>query len=607
MAVHGVQLYDTTLRDGTQQEGMALTVDDKLAIARHLDAFGVRYIEGGWPGAIPKDTEFFNRARTELILHNAELAAFGATRRPGTLVTTDPQVQALLASQAPVITLVAKSDTRHVEKALRTTLAENLAMISTTVRHLVHAGRTVFVDAEHYFDAHRHNPHYALACVHAATEAGAHTVILCDTNGGSLPHQIHTAVTHTLKNTGATLGIHCHDDTGCAIANTHAALDAGATHAQGTAHGYGERCGNANLFTLAANLTLKHPTPLDPTPNLTHLTTTARAIAHITHIPPRPNDPYTGTSAFTHKAGLHASALRIDPDLYQHTNPTHTGNHMRTLVSDMGGRSSIELKAQELGYHLPAHSPHAAQAATRIKQLENQGYSYETADASLTLLLHTILHPTTNPHPHFTIHNWTLTTTHTTTNGNSTSHDNSNSHDSSDSHDGSNSSDGSDGSGETLTHATLTLTIPHHPPITTTATAPTPHHALDQALHQALDPHYPTLTTLHLTHHHTHTPTTNNNTSNGAGSNNSSTDAGTSTSTLPPTRILTTYTHNNQTLNTTSTHTNPTTATWHALLDAYHYTLQHTTTPTPLPQPKPTTTTTHTPAPTPKTLHPTPH
>lgn len=350
------QLYDTTLRDGTQQEGMVLTVEDKLAVARRLDDLGVGFIEGGWPGAVPKDTEFFRRARTELDLGNAVLAAFGATRRPGVPASLDPQVRALLEAETPVVTLVAKSHTGHVRNALRTTLAENLAMISGTVRHLVHAGRRVFVDAEHYFDGYQLNREYALAVVRAAAEAGAETVVLCDTNGGSLPDEVRTVVTETLDLTGVPLGIHAHNDSGCAMANTMAAVDAGAVQAQGTAHGYGERCGNADLFTVIANLVLKRGREVIPLEKLRELARTGRAVTELTQVPGSAAAPYIGGSAFTHKAGLHASALRVDPDLYQHTTPEFVGNTMRTLVSDMGGRSSIELKARELGYAVEAGS-----------------------------------------------------------------------------------------------------------------------------------------------------------------------------------------------------------------------------------------------------------
>ncbi|HXR42658.1 MAG TPA: citramalate synthase, partial [Acidothermaceae bacterium] len=250
-------VYDTTLRDGAQGEGMALTVADKLAIAQHLDDLGVGFIEGGWPGALPKDTEFFRRAQTELHLKNATLSAFGATRKAGVKAADDPQVAALRDSMAPVVCLVAKSHDRHVFEALKTTLDENLAMIRDTVSYLRSEGRRVFLDAEHFFDGYKSNPAYAIECVRVAAEAGADVVTLCDTNGGMLPTQLQDVVHEVLRASGARLGIHCHDDTGCAVANTLAAVDAGATHVQGVVNGYGERCGNANLVTVVANLELK--------------------------------------------------------------------------------------------------------------------------------------------------------------------------------------------------------------------------------------------------------------------------------------------------------------------------------------------------------------
>ncbi|MEO5876614.1 MAG: citramalate synthase, partial [Streptosporangiaceae bacterium] len=252
----GFHVYDTTLRDGSQQEGLNLSVADKLVIARHLDSLGVSFIEGGWPGANPKDTEFYRLARTELDLKHAQLAAFGATRRPGTKAADDPQVAALRDSQAPVVTLVAKSHDRHVELALRTTLAENLAMIRDTVSHLRAEGQRVFVDAEHFFDGFKANQEYALEVVLAAAEAGADVIALCDTNGGMLPDEL-ADVVHQVVGAGARVGIHCHDDSGCAVANTLSAVRAGATHVQGCANGYGERSGNANLFTVVGNLQLK--------------------------------------------------------------------------------------------------------------------------------------------------------------------------------------------------------------------------------------------------------------------------------------------------------------------------------------------------------------
>ncbi|MGE5135401.1 MAG: citramalate synthase [Gemmatimonadota bacterium] len=378
-------VYDTTLRDGAQQEGLSLTVADKLAIARRLDEFGVGYIEGGWPGAIPKDTEFFRRARTELKLAHAQLAAFGSTRRADAVAADDPQVAALRESGAPVVTLVAKSHDRHVELALRTTLAENLAMIRDTVAHLRAEGQRVFLDAEHFFDGYRANPDYALEVVRTATEAGADLVALCDTNGGMLPGELGDVVSAVLAATGARLGIHCHDDTSCAVANTLTAVEAGATHVQGCANGYGERAGNANLFSVVAGLELKTGKPVLPAGCLAEMSRVAHAISEVTNVTLGAHMPYVGYSAFAHKAGLHASAVKVDPMLYQHIDPLLVGNDMRMLVSDMAGRASVEIKGKQLGYELDR--PTTGRVVDKVKELEARGYTFEAADASFELLL----------------------------------------------------------------------------------------------------------------------------------------------------------------------------------------------------------------------------
>jgi 2-isopropylmalate synthase len=380
-------VYDTTLRDGAQQEGLSLTVADKLAIARRLDEFGVGYIEGGWPGAIPRDTEFFRRARTGLTLRHATLAAFGSTRRPNAVAADDPQVAALRESGAPVVTLVAKSHDRHVELALRTTLAENLAMIRDTITHLRAEGRRVFLDAEHFFDGYRGNPAYALEVVRTAAEAGAEVVALCDTNGGMLPGEVGDVVAAVAAATGARLGIHCHDDTACAVANTLTAVEAGATHVQGTANGYGERAGNANLFSVVAGLELKKHTPVLPPGCLGEMSRVAHAISEVTNVTLSSHQPYVGYSAFAHKAGLHASAVKVDPMLYQHIDPALVGNDMRMLVSDMAGRASVEIKGRQLGYDLSGDRAMAGRVVDRVKELEARGYTFEAADASFELLL----------------------------------------------------------------------------------------------------------------------------------------------------------------------------------------------------------------------------
>ena len=390
MTTDQFHVYDTTLRDGAQQEGLNLSVADKLTIARQLDGLGVGYIEGGWPGANPKDTEFFRRAKDELKLENAQLAAFGATRRAGVKAADDPLIAALRDSGASVVTLVAKSHDRHVELALRTTLEENLAMVRDTVSHLKAEGQRVFLDAEHFFDGYRDNRDYALEVLRTAYDAGAEVIALCDTNGGMLPPWVGDVVDDVIESTGVRVGIHCHNDTGCAVANTLAAVEAGATHVQGTLNGYGERTGNADLVSVVANLELKLDKRVLPSGLLQEATRIAHAVAEVTNVPPASRQPYVGVSAFAHKAGLHASAIKVDPNLYQHLDPVAVGNDMRLLVSDMAGRASIELKGRELGYDLAA-DPNGKELITRVtdrvKELESRGYTFEAADASFELLL----------------------------------------------------------------------------------------------------------------------------------------------------------------------------------------------------------------------------
>ncbi|WP_344446616.1 citramalate synthase [Kitasatospora nipponensis] len=385
-------VFDTTLRDGAQREGINLTVADKLTIARHLDDFGVGFIEGGWPGANPRDTEFFARAAAELELRHAQLVAFGATRRAGGTAEADPQLAALVDSGAPVITLVAKAHDRHVELALRTTLEENLEMVRDSVSYLRSRGRRVFIDCEHFFDGYRANREYALRVVQAAHEAGADVVVLCDTNGGMLPAGVHETVADVLAATGARLGIHAQDDTGCAVANTLAAVDAGATHVQCTANGYGERVGNANLFPVVGALEIKYDRRVLPAGKLTEMTRISHAVAEVVNLTPSTHQPYVGVSAFAHKAGLHASAIKVDPDLYQHIDPERVGNTMRMLVSDMAGRASVELKGRELGYDLSADRDLVGRVVAKVKEQENLGYTYEAADASFELLLRDEVH-----------------------------------------------------------------------------------------------------------------------------------------------------------------------------------------------------------------------
>ncbi|PHP52431.1 citramalate synthase [Actinomyces ruminis] len=403
-----VAAYDTTLRDGAQQQSIAFTVADKLAVARLLDELGVAYIEAGWPGAIPKDTEFFARARTELELRTARLVAFGSTCKAGVAAEEDPQVRALLDSGAPVVTVVAKSDPVHVERALRTSLDENLRMVRDTVTVLAAAGREVMVDLEHFFDGIDHaeasaadDPDlpYPLAVALAAAGSGASAVIPCDTNGGTLPHRVGERVARlrdALQAAGydqCTIGIHTHDDAGVAVAGALAAVEAGARQVQGCVNGLGERTGNANLLTLIANLELKTDWTVLPgdaderARRLAELSAISRHVGEIVNRPPSSRLPYVGTKAFAHKAGLHASAIRVDPNLYQHIDPERVGNTMTMLVSEMAGRASIELKAREFGIDTAGDHELLTRVTETVKTREAAGYTYDAADGSFELLL----------------------------------------------------------------------------------------------------------------------------------------------------------------------------------------------------------------------------
>jgi 2-isopropylmalate synthase len=381
-------VYDTTLRDGAQREGISYSVADKLAVARLLDELGVGFIEGGWPGALPKDTEFFARAAAgELTLRHAALVAFGSTRRAGAKAHEDPQVKALLDSQAPVVTLVAKSDRRHIERALRTDVTEACEMVRDTVAFLVQEGRRVFLDAEHFFDGFGYDPDCALRVLTSAMEAGADVAVLCDTNGGQLPLGLADTVREVIARTGFRVGIHCQDDTASAVANSVAAVQAGATQVQCTANGYGERAGNADLFAVVGNLVMKLGMPVLPTECVPELARVSHALAEIANIAPNTHQAYVGASAFAHKAGLHASAIKVDPVLYNHIDPTVVGNDMRVLVTEMAGRASLELKGRELGVDLAGQPAALNSAVRRVKELEARGWSFEAADASLELLL----------------------------------------------------------------------------------------------------------------------------------------------------------------------------------------------------------------------------
>lgn len=381
-----LEIYDTTLRDGSQQEGISLTVGDKLRIAQLLDDLGVAYIEGGWPGALPKDDEFFARAGRELDLKHATLSAFGSTRRPRAAVASDPQLRSLLAAETEVICIVGKSWDYHVREALRTDLEEGVAMVAESVEWLRRHDRRLFFDAEHFFDGYRSNPEFSLAVLKAAFEAGAERLVLCDTNGGTLPHAVTTilgAVRSSLPQ--ADLGVHFHNDAGCAVASSLVSVLAGARQIQGCINGYGERTGNADLCSIIPDLALKMEIPVVDERRLGLLSTISHHIAEVVNITLDPHRPYVGASAFTHKAGLHTSALARRPDAYEHTDPNLVGNRTRMVVSEQAGRASILNKAAELG--LAMDDDLAVQVLDLVKALEHDGYQFEAADGSFELLV----------------------------------------------------------------------------------------------------------------------------------------------------------------------------------------------------------------------------
>jgi 2-isopropylmalate synthase len=383
-----VEIYDTTLRDGSQLEGISLTVDDKLRIAEQLEHLGVDYIEGGWPGANPKDDEFFRRAAAgELLLVASTLTAFGSTRRAKGKVDDDPTLRNLVGSGAPIACIVGKCWDYHVTEALRTTLDEGVAMVGDSVEYLAANGMRVFFDAEHFFDGYKRNPEFSLRVLEAAALRGAEVLVLCDTNGGSLPFEVEAIVADVVGHFGADVrvGVHLHDDTGCGVANALAGVRGGARQVQGTINGYGERTGNCNLSTIIPNLSLKMGVRTLPEGRLERLTAVSHHIAELVNVAPNPQAAYVGSSAFAHKAGLHVSAIARRPDAYEHTPPDAVGNGTRFVVSELAGRSTLEMKAKEL--HLDLDGAALGSVVEQLKELEHRGYHFEAADGSLELLM----------------------------------------------------------------------------------------------------------------------------------------------------------------------------------------------------------------------------
>jgi len=454
-----VEIYDTTLRDGAQGEGLAYTVEDKLKIVRCLDQFGVAYIEGGWPGANPKDIEFFERAKS-LTLDHAKLTAFGSTRRANGVAAEDTVVQGLLAAETPVIAIFGKSWDFHVDVALKTTLEENLRMIADTISHLKAYGRRVFYDAEHFFDGFRENSEYALDTLRVAHQAGAETIILCDTNGGSLPEQIVESIALVRSRIpDAKLGIHCHNDAELAVANSLAAVAAGVTQVQGVINGYGERCGNANLSSIIPTLELKMGRRCLPDGNLRMITHTSRYINEVANLVPNDRAAYVGRSAFAHKGGIHVSAIAKAKETYEHIDPNTVGNETRVLISDQSGVSNIRFKADGLGGDF-AENPEAARLLlARMKSLEHEGYQFEDAEASFQLLALDALGKRRKLFEVIEYHIWL----------------------------------GSSGEPEAVVRLKVGEDEVH-----TASLGVGPAHALDQALRKALLPHYPQIAKFHL-------------------------------------------------------------------------------------------------------------
>ena len=381
-----VTLYDTTLRDGAQREGISFSVVDKLNITRRLDELGVQFIEGGWPGSSPKDDEFFQKA-SQLKMVNSKLVAFGSTRRANKKAEEDSNLQALANAGAEVVTLVGKSSDLHVTQVLETTLDENLSMVADSISYLKEKGISVFLDAEHFFDGYKSNPEYALQVLKVADKAGAGCMVLCDTNGGTLPAEITDIINAVRQITDVPIGIHAHNDSELAIANTLAAVNAGASQVQGTINGYGERCGNANLCSIIPALKLKMGIDCVTDEQLARLTEVAHYISEVANLVPDPFLPYIGASAFSHKGGLHVSGLRKWSGSYQHIEPETVGNKQRMLISELSGRASIVHRARELGVDLSIKSAEAQELLDRVKMLESRGFQYENAEASFDLLV----------------------------------------------------------------------------------------------------------------------------------------------------------------------------------------------------------------------------
>ena len=381
-----VEIYDTTLRDGTQGEGVSFSVADKLRVAEKLDAVGVHYVEGGWPGSNPKDIEFFKQAAKRK-WRNTQIAAFGSTRRKKIAAKDDPQVKLLVDAKTPVVTLFGKTWLLHVKEVLRTTPKENLAMIADTIRFLKKKGKKVIYDAEHALDGYKDDPEYAMSTWLAAEEAGADFVVLCDTNGGSLPSEVAAITAEAREKLSCNVGIHTHNDIGLGVANALVAVDAGATQVQGTINGYGERTGNCNLISVIPNISLKMSKRSIPAAQIRKLRELSRFVDEVANLMPDRRQPWVGATAFAHKGGMHVNAVQKVAQSFEHATPDAVGNKRRILVSDLAGRSNIVMKAQEMGIRVKNDTPQLKSILAKVKEQEHLGYDYEGAEGSLALLI----------------------------------------------------------------------------------------------------------------------------------------------------------------------------------------------------------------------------
>jgi len=523
-----VEIYDTTLRDGTQLEGISVTVDDKLRIAEQLDHLGVAYIEAGWPGANPKDDEFFARAPSELKLATSTLVAFGSTRKVKGRTDEDPTLANLVKANTSAACIVGKCWDYHVTEALETTLDEGVAMVADSVEFLRHAGLRVLFDAEHFFDGYAHNPEFSLRVLEAAAINGADVLVLCDTNGGSLPADVERVVgeVHDFFGGDIGIGVHLHDDTGCGVANALAGVRGGAMQVQGTINGIGERTGNCNLTTIIPNLTLKMGVETIPPGNLERLTAVSHHIAELVNVNLNPQAPYVGQSVFAHKAGLHVSAIARRPDAYEHIDPDAVGNGTRFVVSELAGKSTLEMKAREIGLELGAKELNAVVGL--LKELEHDGYHFEVADGSLELLMRSA---TGWEQTFFTLESFRVIVDHRP-------------------------SDVEGEPAEIVTEATLKVRVDGERVIAT-AEGNGPVNALDNALRQAIGHIYPAFGRLHLTDFKVRV-------------------IDTSKATGAVTRVLIDSTNGDRSWSTIGVSENIIEASWEALLDSIVYGLLHT-------------------------------